>query len=62
LAWARAGLDTLHGRIETSWTLDGDLFELDVTVPEGVTATVRLPGADAVECTAGVHHHSTTLT
>ena len=64
LTWARAGLDTPHGRVETSWTLDGEGFELEVTVPEGASATVRLPGAGAeaaAEVGAGTHHYTSTL-
>ncbi|MBW8730012.1 MAG: alpha-L-rhamnosidase, partial [Terrabacter sp.] len=61
LTWARAALDTPRGRIETSWSLEGNRFELEVTVPDGVTATVHVPGSDAVECSAGVHRHATTL-
>jgi len=64
LTWARAGLDTRHGRIETSWSLEGHAFTLEVTVPEGVTAMVRLPGADAasaVEVGAGTHRYAATF-
>jgi len=61
LTWARGGLDTSHGRIETSWSIDGDRFQLDVTIPDGVAATVRVPGEDAIEVGAGTHHYATSL-
>ncbi|MDR6317456.1 alpha-L-rhamnosidase [Actinoplanes couchii] len=45
LTWARAGLDTPHGRIEVSWRLAGDgSVAADVTLPEGVTGVLSLPG------------------
>ena len=64
LTWARAGLDTPHGRVETSWTLEGAAFALEVTVPDGATATVRLPGAPAdtaTEAGAGTHRYTATV-
>jgi alpha-L-rhamnosidase len=51
LTWARAGLDTRHGRIEVSWRLvDGEL-SADVTLPAGVTGVLSLPGKGDVELT-----------
>jgi alpha-L-rhamnosidase len=44
LTWAEAVHDSPYGRIESSWRLDGDRFELTVTVPPGSEAEVRLPG------------------
>jgi alpha-L-rhamnosidase len=56
LTWARTALDSPHGRIEVSWTTDGPGLELDVTVPGGVVALVRLPGAAETELGEGTHH------
>jgi alpha-L-rhamnosidase len=51
VTWARAGLDTRHGRIEVSWRLvDGEL-SADVTLPAGVTGVLSLPGKGDVELT-----------
>ena len=52
---ASGALATPHGRVATSWTLDGSLLTVDVTVPEGVTAVLRLPGSDDRELGAGEH-------
>jgi alpha-L-rhamnosidase len=52
---ASGALATPHGRVATSWTLDGSLLTVDVTVPEGATAVLRLPGSDDRELAAGEH-------
>jgi alpha-L-rhamnosidase len=44
LTWAEAVHDSPYGRIESSWRLDGEHFELTVTVPPGTEAEVVLPG------------------
>jgi alpha-L-rhamnosidase len=48
---ARTAHDTVLGRAEVSWRIDGDEMAVDITVPEGAEATVVLPlhPADAVE-------------
>ncbi|WP_202919317.1 alpha-L-rhamnosidase C-terminal domain-containing protein [Saccharothrix deserti] len=40
---ARAAHDTVHGRVEAAWRIDGEDMAVDVTVPTGTTATVALP-------------------
>ncbi|KQO60362.1 family 78 glycoside hydrolase catalytic domain [Curtobacterium sp. Leaf261] len=55
LTWAETSLESVHGRIAVRWDLaDGDLV-VHATVPEGVTAVVRLPGADEQHLTGGTH-------
>jgi alpha-L-rhamnosidase len=39
-------LESAYGRIATSWSIDGDRFSLDVTVPPGTVAEVTMPGVD----------------
>lgn len=46
LTWARAHLDTVRGRVRSAWRTDGGGFELEIEVPAGSTAEVRLPVAD----------------
>ena len=42
--------------ILVSWTQDAEgLIELDITVPDGVAASVKLPGADEQELGSGKH-------
>ncbi|MCW2810337.1 MAG: ramA [Friedmanniella sp.] len=56
LSWARSALATRHGRVAVSWTQEGSgALQLDVEVPEGVTAVVRLPGQPDRELTGGSH-------
>jgi alpha-L-rhamnosidase len=59
IQWARSSLDSRHGKISVSWSQDHDgPIELDVAVPEGVTALVQLPGTPAHELGSGQHHVS----
>jgi alpha-L-rhamnosidase len=54
--WARAALETRHGTIATDWSLDGDgRLNLQLEVPEGVEAQVRLPGGTEKVVGAGRH-------
>lgn len=56
LAWAAVVLDSPVGRIESRWSQGSDGFELEVVVPAGARAEVRIPGAeDSVECGSGTH-------
>ncbi|MCL4266322.1 MAG: family 78 glycoside hydrolase catalytic domain [Anaerolineae bacterium] len=43
LTYAKAGFDSLYGRVESNWKLDNNLFQLDVTIPPNSEAVVRLP-------------------
>jgi alpha-L-rhamnosidase len=55
LDWARTTLDTRHGRVRVEWRhADGELA-VDVEVPDGVEAVVRLPGAEERVLGAGEH-------
>jgi alpha-L-rhamnosidase len=61
IRWARSSLETKHGKISVSWSKDsGGPIELDIDVPEGVTALVQLPGSHAEERGSGQHHVSST--
>lgn len=58
LTSAHVAHDTVHGRAEVQWQITEELMLLNVTVPEGTTASVELPlhpeGA-VEEITAGSH-------
>ncbi|GAA1778331.1 alpha-L-rhamnosidase [Streptomonospora arabica] len=43
LTWARASYESVRGRVESHWRIDGDTLTLDVLVPPGARATVRVP-------------------
>jgi alpha-L-rhamnosidase len=50
LTHARVSYDSVRGRIESAWKLDGDTITLNVTVPANTRATVYVPtrGAERV--------------
>jgi alpha-L-rhamnosidase len=59
--WARSSLETRHGKISVSWSQDDDgPIELDIAIPEGVTAVVELPGTQEQELVSGHHRVSST--
>ncbi len=53
LTHASARLDSIHGRYEAGWRIQGGSFVLDVRVPANCSATVRLPDGRSVEVAAG---------
>jgi len=54
LGSVRASFDSIRGRIDSAWTLDGDTFRWSVTVPPNVTATVSVPAADPARESGGL--------
>lgn len=55
LDWARATLETRHGRVECGWRRDGETIEVTATVPDGVEADVTLPDGSTMTVGAGSH-------
>jgi alpha-L-rhamnosidase len=53
LSSAAASLDTIRGRISSSWSRTGDAFELEVSIPPNTSATVTLPAKDPASVTEG---------
>ena len=53
LSFVRASFESIRGRIESAWTLDGDNFALSVTVPANTSATVTLPDGQTHEIGSG---------
>lgn len=53
LTYARAHYDSVNGRIATHWRIEGETFELDVTIPANTTATVFVPTCDVASVTEG---------
>ncbi|MEZ4518777.1 MAG: glycoside hydrolase family 78 protein [Chloroflexota bacterium] len=43
LTYASASFDSLHGRIESAWTLEEDCLNLTVTIPANTEGVVRIP-------------------
>lgn len=55
LTSAAARLDTVHGRADVAWTRSADTLTVEVTVPDGCTAEVDIPGCATTELGAGRH-------
>jgi alpha-L-rhamnosidase len=55
LTWADTSLDTPHGLVAVAWRSTPAGLEVDVTVPDGVSAEIDLPGA-APRRVGGGHH------
>ncbi|HEU4702861.1 MAG TPA: family 78 glycoside hydrolase catalytic domain [Conexibacter sp.] len=53
LTSARAALETPYGRIESSWRIADDRFQLGVVVPPGTRAEIRLPDGQRVAAQPG---------
>ncbi|MEU6540695.1 glycoside hydrolase family 78 protein [Streptomyces sp. NPDC047000] len=56
ITWARTRHETPHGTAELGWNLRSDRLLVEVTVPEGCTGSVELPGCRPVS--VGPGHHS----
>lgn len=46
LAWAKGIVPTPHGEINVSWRKQGDRLTLELTVPKGCHAEIKLPGSE----------------
>jgi alpha-L-rhamnosidase len=47
LTWAKAAYNSIRGRIESSWKIDGDRFLLDALIPANTSARIVLPAGAA---------------
>lgn len=46
MQWAKGYYDSMYGRIESSWSLDGQQWTCQVVIPPNTTATMYLPTSD----------------
>lgn len=46
LTWARGYYDSIHGRIECAWRLEGNELTLEVEIPANTSALVHVPTSD----------------
>ncbi|MBI4583258.1 MAG: glycoside hydrolase family 78 protein, partial [Planctomycetes bacterium] len=53
LTWMKTSYDSIRGRIESSWEMDGGRFSLSIRIPANTTATVFVPAAEAAQVTEG---------
>ena len=61
LSFVRASFESIRGRIESHWTLNGDQFTLRVTIPANTTATIVLPDAETHEIGSGSYEFTAAL-
>ncbi|WP_432505549.1 alpha-L-rhamnosidase [Kineococcus arenarius] len=59
LAWARASLETPHGRLAVRWEQGEAGLIAEVEVPAGTSAVLRLPGRSDQELRSGSHRITT---
>ncbi len=55
LDWAKAALDTRHGRVECGWRRTGAGYVVDAHVPDGVKADLVLPDGTTQRLGGGAH-------
>ncbi|MFV0458845.1 MAG: alpha-L-rhamnosidase C-terminal domain-containing protein, partial [Actinomycetales bacterium] len=55
LDWARAALETPHGRVECGWQREPEGYLIEVLVPDGVAAELRLPDGSRRSIQSGQH-------
>ncbi len=53
VTWAKASFHSVRGPVASSWTRDGRGFQLQITVPPGSIASVRVPGLGGFEAPRG---------
>jgi len=53
MTWARGHYDSMYGRIDSSWKVDGQKLNYQATVPANTTATLFLPAASADDIKEG---------
>jgi alpha-L-rhamnosidase len=46
LTWAKGSYDSIRGRIESAWKIQGDRLSVQVTIPMNTNATVWVPSAE----------------
>lgn len=57
---ARTSYQSVHGEISTHWTIDEEMFELDVVIPPNTTATIYFPKGykkQPVKVGSGAHRY-----
>lgn len=55
LTWAESTLDTPHGFASVRWDRRGDDISFAVTIPEGTSGVLRVPGLPETEVESGTH-------
>lgn len=61
LTWARGSVQTVLGRVASSWKIAGGQFEIEVEVPVGATCELVLPDGTVQELASGMHRATCAL-
>ena len=56
LGWLDASLESVSGKLRVHWYYKGDKVYYEFTVPQGSTASLRLPGGYTRTLTGGSWH------
>ena len=51
ISWAKGHYDSIHGRIGSDWSVEGNVFKWKIQVPANTTATVYVPAIDSKQVT-----------
>lgn len=51
LTWVKCSYDSIHGRIVSNWSREGDRLTMEVAIPVNTTATVYVPAKDSATVT-----------
>lgn len=51
LTWVKGQYESMHGKIASSWKIDGGEFTFEVSIPANTTATVYLPAENVENAT-----------
>ncbi|QKJ20879.1 alpha-L-rhamnosidase [Microbacterium hominis] len=62
LTWAHTELDTRRGRASVRWETDPRAMTVELTVPDGAEAVLRLPGTADEVIPAGTHRRTVPIT
>ncbi|MBI5083105.1 MAG: family 78 glycoside hydrolase catalytic domain [Acidobacteria bacterium] len=61
IRWVKASVETPRGPVTVDWRVEDKKFILNVSIPPGVSATVRLPSGAAHETGSGRRQFSSTI-
>ena len=61
LTWAKGSYNSIRGKIDVDWKIDGGQFMLNVGIPANTTATIVLPDGSRKETGSGKHEFSVKL-
>ena len=51
ITWAKGHYESIHGRIGSDWSIEGDVFKWEIQVPANTLATVYVPAMAAKQVT-----------